>query len=255
VLVPASDTVAILSTDNSASHNDHRSTLATSKGHRLRLLERYLKNGIDAFHPHEILELLLTFSIQQKDTKAPAKELLRRYKTISAVCNAPVDDLQKIKDIGSRSAALLSLMRDVLAYCLKERYERSDIIAHRNDVESYLRLFFGYRCDEFVAALYLDAANHVVQTEVIAEGTVNQCVLFPRTVIEKALRYRAASMIIAHNHPGGTPVPSEQDWQITERLFSAGKLLDIPLFDHILICSEKVVSLRDLPRWPDGKTR
>ncbi len=258
MLDPASDTVAIPSADNTTNRNDRRTSAVDAsafRGHHLRLRERYLKTGIDALHPHEVLELLLTYTNHRKNTKEIARKLIDRFKTVNAVCNASCEELQEVGGIGRKSAALLVLIRDLLAYCLKERYDRSSIIAHRNDVESYMRLYFGFRSDEYVAALFLDTSNHIVQTEIVAEGTINQCAVFPRSIIEKALRYRAASMIIAHNHPGGTPTPSEQDWQITERLFSAGKLLDIPLFDHILICSEKVVSLRDLPRWPDGKTR
>ncbi|MBN1576871.1 MAG: DNA repair protein RadC [Chitinispirillaceae bacterium] len=219
-------------------------------GHHLRLRERYLKNGIDALHPHEIIELLLTYTNHRKDTKGIARRLIDRFKTVNAVCNAPVEELRTISGIGEKSAALLVLVRDLLAYCLKEQYERSPVIAHRSDVESYLRISFGYRSDEYVTALFLDTSSHIVQTEIVAEGTINQCVIFPRTIIEKALRCRAASMIIAHNHPGGTAAPSEQDWQLTERIFAAGRLLDIQLIDHILICAETTVSLRDLPRWP-----
>lgn len=220
-------------------------------GHRSRLIERYLCSGIDAFHPHEVLELLLTFSIGRKDTKPIAKRLIGRFKTVGAVCNAPADELREVAGIGDRSAALFSLVRDLLGWVLKERYHNTDILTNRNDVESYLRITFGSRRDEYLAALFLDAKNQVLHTEIIAEGTVNQCAVFPRVIFERALRCSAAAVIIAHNHPAGTTTPSEQDWQITNRIFTAGKLLDLPLVDHILICSEKTVSLRDLPRWPE----
>lgn len=234
--------------------DDIRQNEHAGAGHRSRLLERYRNNGIDSLHPHEILELLLTFSIQRRDTKSIANALLKRFKTISAVCNASTTELMSIQGIGEKSAALLSFVRDVLAYCLKEKFEKSDFITSRQDVEAYLTFLFGYRRDEYVAALFLDSAHHIVHTEIIAEGTVNQCVVYPRTIVEKALRCGAASMIIAHNHPGGTPHPSENDWQITERLFTVGKILDVPLLDHILICSQKTVSLMEFSRWP-GKSR
>jgi len=219
-------------------------------GHRARLIDRFAENGITSLHQHEILELLLTFIIKQKDTKSTARALLKHYKTISAVCNAPVGELQLFEGVGKKSAILLSFVRDLLALCLKEKFERGSVVTNRQDVEAYLQFMYGYRRDEFVTAVFLDTANHILATEVISEGTVNQCVLYPRSIIEKALRCRAASMIIAHNHPGGTPQPSENDWQITERLYHAGKLLDLPLIDHIIICSDSVISLRDMSRWP-----
>ncbi len=234
-------------------NKNSRFTAVTSIGHRFRLRERYLANGIDALHPVEVIELLLTYTIHRKDTKEIARRLIERFKSVNGVCNAPVEELQNINGVGRKSAALLVLVRDLIAYCLRERYERQTIIKHRTDVEAYLRINFGYRNDEYVAALFLDSANRIKQTDIIAEGTVNQCAVFPRTVMEKALRYGAASMIIAHNHPGGTPLPSEQDWELTDRIFSAGKLLCIPLVDHIIICQTKTVSLCEMPRWPGGR--
>jgi DNA repair protein RadC len=225
----------------------------SSDGHRRRLLERYRLSGIDALHPHELLELLLTYSIGRKDTKPVAKRLLDRFRSVGAVCNAPAEELQEVAGIGERSATLFTLVRDLLSVVLRERYQNLDIMSSREDVEAYLRVTFGHRRDEYLAALFLDAKNHVRHTEIIAEGTVNQCAVFPRVIFEKALKCGAAGIIMAHNHPAGTPNPSEQDWQITTRIHTAGTLLDLPLVDHILICSERTVSLRELPRWPRGE--
>jgi DNA repair protein RadC len=219
-------------------------------GHRKRLLERYQQNGLAALHDHEILELLLTFVLPRKDTKPIARTLIDRYKTIGGVINTPIEELSCVDGIGERSASMFLLIRDLIAHCLNEKYQKQDVISHRRDVEEYLRFYFGNRRDEYVAVLFLDNANHIIRTEIIAEGTVNQCAVYPRIVIEKALRNGATSIILAHNHPGGSVNASEADWLITERLFTVGKLLEIPLLDHVIICSHKVVSLRELPRWP-----
>ena len=223
---------------------------ALSEGHRSRLLDRFSKNGLPALHDHEILELILTYAIPRRDTKPMAKELLKRYKSINGVMNAPVAELESIKGIGRRSALIFPLLRDTMAYCLKEKYEKQPLVSHRHDVEEYLRFYFGGRRDEYVAAVYLDNGNHILQTDLISEGTVNQCVIYPRTIVERALKCGAASIILAHNHPGGALRPSEADWVITERLYTVCKLLEIPLLDHIIISKQKVVSLRELPRWP-----
>jgi DNA repair protein RadC len=222
----------------------------SAQGHRERLLDRFAANGLGALHLHEIAELILTFAIPRRDTKPLARELIRRYGSLSALLNAAPDELVKVGGIGKRSAALISLMREVTAYCLKEKYERKSIIAHRHDVEEYLRFYFGGRRDEYVAALFLGNRNQVLETEIIAEGTVNQCAVYPRIIMEKALRYGAASIIIAHNHPGGGLKPSEADWVLTERLFAICRLLEIPLHDHLIISQREVVSLKEMVRWP-----
>jgi DNA repair protein RadC len=222
----------------------------TAGGHRTRLLERFARSGLSAFHDHEIIELLLTYAIPRKDTKKIAKDLLQQYKTVGTIINTPPDQLMEVDGIGERSALLISLLKEIMALCLREKYEKQSAIAHRRDVEEYLRFHFGHRRDEYVAALYLDNANHVLETTILATGTVNQCTVYPRNVVERALRCGAASVIIAHNHPGGGLKPSDADWLITKRLCAIGKLLEIPLLDHILITKEDVMSLRALPQWP-----
>lgn len=220
------------------------------EGHRKRLRERFAKNGISALHLHEIVEVMLSFVIPRQDTKPVARELVRRYKSLSALLNAPAEELIKVEGIGNRSAGFFTFIREVAALCLKEKYERKSVIAHRRDAEEYLRFHFGLRRDEYFAVLFLGNRNHVIETEVIAEGTVNQCSVYPRIIMEKALLYHAASIIVAHNHPGGGLLPSEPDWTLTAELFAVGEMLGISLLDHLVISQEQVVSLKDLPRWP-----
>ena len=221
-----------------------------AQGHRRRLRERFESRGIGALHLVEIVELILTYAIPRRDTKPTARALVRTYRTLNGLLNARVEDLAAIPGVGKRSAALFSLMREVMAYCLKERFEQKSIIRHRSDALEYLRFHYGNRRDEYMAALFLGNRNQVLDTDVIAEGTVNQCVVYPRLIVERAIRSGAASVIVAHNHPGGSVLPSEADWNITERLFKICKLLDIPLHDHLIISQHEVVSLKELARWP-----
>jgi DNA repair protein RadC len=222
----------------------------SAAGHRARLRERFAQNGLAALHDYEVLELLLTYVLPRRDTKPPAKELLRRFRTVNGVLNAGPEALRGIAGLGSQAATFFALLREFTAWCLRERVERRSAITHRSNVEEYLRFAFGGRPDEYVAVLFLDAGNKVISAEVLSEGTVNQCVLYPRTVVEKAVACGAASLILAHNHPAGSLTPSEADWALTARLFEVGKLLDLPLVDHLIVCQDHVQSLRALPRWP-----
>ncbi|MDR0330945.1 MAG: DNA repair protein RadC [Chitinispirillales bacterium] len=219
-------------------------------GHRGRLLGKYIKSGIRALSDYEILELLLTFALPRKDTKPIAKSLIARYGTVSAAVNAPMGELCEIGGLGERSAALFALFKDTMAYCLSETCVEKPVAAHRGDIEKYLRFNFGHSRDEFVAAIFLDNGNHILGIEVIAQGTVNRCVIIPRKIMECAMKHSAASFILVHNHPAGTAAASEEDWKTTERLYVAGKAIDIPLVDHIIISKNKTVSMRELRRWP-----
>lgn len=222
----------------------------TLHGHRNRLLDRFAKSGLSGMHDYEIVELILTIVIPRKDTKPIAKNLIKHYKTVSAIINADSKELEQFEGIGRKCALLLALYRELMSYCLCEKYEKQSAISRRKDVENYLRFHFGMRKDEYVAALFLDNSNHIISTEEITEGTVNQCVVYPRVIIEKALKKGASAVILAHNHPGGCANASESDWQITEKLYSAAKVLEITLLDHIIILPNKVISLKDHARWP-----
>jgi DNA repair protein RadC len=219
-------------------------------GHRARLLDRYTKAGIASLSDYEILELLLTFALPRIDTKPLAKSLLAAYGSVSAVVNAPLDELCAIDGLGKRSAALFTLIRDTISFCLGETYAEKSVIRHRGDIEEYLRFHFGHRREEFAAAVFLDGASNIIGTDIVAEGTVNRCFIYPRKVMESAIRRGAAAFILAHNHPAGTTTPSEADWELTERLMETGRCMDVPLMDHIIITKDRTISLREYDRWP-----
>ena len=219
-------------------------------GHRKRLLDRFAENGLSSLLDYEIIELLLTFAVPRRDTKPLAKELLRRFGSINGILHADKSEFEEMPGLSRRAGLLFTLLREVMAHSLKERYEKRPAMTHRRDVEEYLQFNFGHKKDEYVAVLYLDNSNNVINTEIVCEGTVNQCAVYPRAIIEQALRCKAAGLILAHNHPGGGVSPSEADWAITERLMKIGTLLEIPVLDHVIIARDSAISLHDMPRWP-----
>ena len=218
-------------------------------GHRLRLLKRFGDNGIAALADYEILELLLTFVIPRGDVKPIAKNLVKKYVTVNAAINAAPAELLTIDGMGERSALLFTFTKELLSYCLKEKCLDRPIITSRLDVEEYLRFYFGSKRDEYLAVIFMDSGKRVVASDIMAEGTVNQCAVYPRSIIERALKYGAVSFILVHNHPGGSRMPSEEDWQITHKMYKISRLLDIQLLDHIIIADRTACSLREMPEW------
>jgi DNA repair protein RadC len=224
-------------------------------GHRERLRQRFHKSGLQGMHDYEICELLLTYVIARKDTKGIAKTLIDEFETVHGVLHAPQQHVQSVAGISGRSALLFALVRELIEYCLNERCARRAFVAHRTDVENYLRFRFGLEKDEYTAALFLDGAHTILACEIVAEGTTNKCTIYPRRIVEKAIGHGAASIILAHNHPAGTRSPSDMDWQLTYKLNDLLHALDITLLDHLIICKESVVSLREMPKWPGGYAR
>ena len=93
--------------------------------------------------------------------------------------------------------------------------------------------------------MMLDNQNHLLNDTILSKGTVNATLITPREVYLEALRYHAVSLILIHNHPGGDPVPSQCDREVTERIFRAGEMLGIGLLDHIIIGDHRKESNRE----------
>jgi len=215
------------------------------EGHRERLRQRFEKSGLQGFHDYEVLELLLTFVIPRQDTKPIAKELINKFKNFPAVLNADINDLQNIKGIKDRSAQFIKILKEIISYLFEERAKNEEIqFTKLVDLVDYLKATIGGNKNEVLRILYLNSQNKLIHSENLSEGTVTETVAFPRKVVEGALKNNATSVIIAHNHPGGIPEPSENDNSITEQIKNALKTVNISLQEHVIIADSGFYSYR-----------
>ena len=214
--------------------------------HRQRIREKYLKSGLDNWHDYEILELILTYAIPRKDTKPIAKALLKKFKSIRGVFDAEIEALNTIKGIGSNTAVLINLFKDVVSlYLLQDLLEQENVISSPKAVYNYLQASLRGAKDEIFKVIFLNAANRPVKAETIHIGTVNKAVIYPRKVVEHALKNKATSVILAHNHPGGNLTPSDEDKNITQALVKALGTVDVNVLDHIIIGTEGYFSFKE----------
>ncbi|MCD6441015.1 MAG: DNA repair protein RadC [Candidatus Marinimicrobia bacterium] len=214
-------------------------------GHHKRLRERFIKSGLQGFHDYELLELLLTYIFPYKDTKPIAKDLLNKFKTLAGVFSADAQELQEIKGVGERTAVYLKLLNDTLGFVFEER-ARNEEIQFTKTVQlfEYFKATIGNKKNEVMRAVYLDSQNRLIHAENLSEGTVAEAVAFPRKIVEGALKYRAVSVIIAHNHPRGVAEPSDNDDKITEQIKNALQTVGISLQDHLIIAGDEYFSYR-----------
>lgn len=214
-------------------------------GHRNRIKEKYRKGGLDGWLDYEILELALTYIIPRKDTKPIAKELLVRYKTISGVLGADNKDLESVKGISTHSALFIKFLKDIAILYLKDSIYQRDLLSSPQIVVEYLTASLKGSSNEEFIMLFLDSRNQLIAQETIKSGTVNQTVVFPRTVVERALYHHSVGVIIAHNHPSGALEPSQEDRDITKVIKNALKTVDIALLDHIIIGGNGFFSFKE----------
>jgi DNA repair protein RadC len=205
-------------------------------GHRKRLKNRFIQNGLEPFHDYEVVELILSYAQARKDTKPLAKELLRNFGSLRGIVEAPIETLLKVKGLGEHSALLFKLIKASSERYLRERLLLApDVITSPGDVLTYCQAKMGRLKDEEFRVIYLNTRNQVIEEEVLQEGTVDQTVVYPRKVMEKAICLKATAMILVHNHPGGSPYPSPEDRELTRTLAQAAKNLQIKVHDHLII--------------------
>ena len=213
------------------------------KGHRERLKSRFLKEGLDAFEDHQVLELLLFQAIPRLDTNPIAHLLIKRFGILSAVLEADPHDLESVEGVGHSAALFLSMIPQVTRrYFLdRVRHARRPLTTSEAAAEYLVPLMAG-RAEEVFYVICLDSQLRVLYPALVSEGTVKDAVVHPRHVVEAALRHKAASVILAHNHPGGSIKPSGHDHKITARLVQSLRSIDINVVDHVIVAGDLIYS-------------
>lgn len=217
-------------------------------GHRQRLRQRYLKQGLEGFEPHEALELLLFYAIARRDTNLLAHRLLKRFGTLDGVLSARPEDLAQVEGVGEQTATLLSLMKPLLNLASRSKEGRLPQVKTNEQLETYcLSLSFAPEKETFYL-LCLDAQWRVLRAVPLFTGTIDRVDVHSRVILETALRYRAYYVIAVHNHPSEIAAPSQADLNLTEEIKTALDAVDIPLVDHAIVANGHVFSLR---RWTE----
>lgn len=204
-------------------------------GHRKRLRARFRKTGFEGFQDYEALELLLTFSIPRKDTKPIAKELMNKFGSIRGVMDATYDELSASNGLGENAATFVRMIKECSALYLKDGIKGKKKISSTGALLEYCQVAMSGLKDEQFRAIFLSTQNEVIADEVVHDGIVNQSIVYPRKVMERALYHKATAIIFVHNHPGGSCKPSKEDIALTTELVEAAKSLQLTVHDHLIV--------------------
>ena len=220
-----------------------------NQGHRERIKEKFLKNGIDGFAEYEILELLLTYCIPRKDTKPIAKDLLNKFKTLDNVFKADFDKLSVIDGSGNNSIAFLKLIGDLPSIIYKDELKNKKLIdretlkiSNKDILLNYLRNKIGYEEIEKFYVIYLSSSNEVIEFEENSVGTLDRSSVYPREIYKKIINLNAKSVILAHNHPSDNITPSKSDIELTNEIAKGLKNFGALLIEHIIITKNSYFS-------------
>lgn len=212
-------------------------------GHRARLRERFLQEGIGSFSEHEVLELLLMYAIPQRDVNPLAHALLDTFGSLSAVLEADVSELMRVSGVGLNTAALIALMPQLMGYYHRSAMGDRPVIHNLAVARQYAgALFIGVH-EERVYMICLDQNGRVLHPALLHKGTIDEVKLYPREVVETAIRYHAHAVLLAHNHPSGRAEPSMEDYQTTRRVIDALGVISVRVVDHLIFAGEDVYSM------------
>lgn len=207
--------------------------------------EKMKGQGAQAMGNSELIAILLRTGNPAESALRLAENLLERQGGLAGFGNATMEDIEQIKGIGEAKAitilAAVELGRRVTSLAPLARA----VIRTPDDVASLLMPRFRYETKESFLAVLLSTKNHVLKTPVISIGSLNASIVHPREVFREAINASAASVILAHNHPSGDPAPSPEDIELTRKLVEAGKLLDIPVLDHVVLGDGKYISFKE----------
>ena len=215
------------------------------EGHRRRLRERFLSAGLDGFQDYEVIELLLTLGTPRKDCKDMAKAALSRFNTLQGVMEASTHELCEVDGIGPKNSFGLKLIKAVSDRYLEKKLIHKSPVNNSKELFDYLYHSIRDKAREYFKIIFLDSKNRVISIETHSKGTLTASSVYPREVVDSALRHKAAALIFVHNHPSGDPNPSPEDFAITKQLVFSGKVMGIVVHEHIIIGDNCYYSFAD----------
>ena len=213
------------------------------EGHRKRMKERFIKSGLDDFAPHNILELLLFYSIPRGDTNPVAHRLIDTFGSLSGVFDATPEELAKVDGVGENSAILISMIPQIARKYLEDKADTANIVGGCSDIGAFLLPKFVGRTNEALMMVSIDNKNKIISCSVVAEGTVDSAKVSRRKIMQEAMKVKATRVILAHNHPCGVAVPSSEDVVMTKEIGRLFAQVGIELVDHIIVANDDYVSM------------
>ena len=205
--------------------------------------EKLIAKGVENLKDSELLAILLRTGTIGKNVIEIASQILSKYSK-KRLLQMTYQDLSKISGIDSAKATTLLAAFELSKRALEVNDTNLPVISDAKDALAQLSDMRDLK-KEHLVTLYLNAKNQLVHKETISMCTLNANLVHPREVFEPALKYSAAQIIVAHNHPSGDPKPSEDDLEVTKRLTEAGKMMGIELMDHVIVSKNSHFSFKE----------
>lgn len=221
-------------------------TVNIHQGHRQRVKNRFLEHGLDTFDDYQLLEILLFYAVPKKDTNEMAHMLINKFGSLCGVLRADYEELMEVKGIGENAASLIKFFQMFAQRFLREEFEndeeRKSMDSTQNAKEYCQTLYLG-ETHESVYAVALDADLCVVKAKRLFTGTPDSVAISPRSIIEFVIKCKCNAVLLSHNHPNGSCLPSKTDYEVTKIIGKALNESNMLLVDHIIVGRDGVLSV------------
>jgi DNA repair protein RadC len=205
--------------------------------------ERLLTLGAGALSDAELVAVLLRSGVRGKSAVDLARDLLSRYGGVTPMLEAT--DLESVKGLGPAKRAQFAAAIEIARRSLQEKLKASAALSSPQAVRDYLRLRLAARKEEVFLCIWLDAQHKAIDVQQAFTGTLTQTSVYPREIVKSALRYNAAAVIFAHNHPSGVAQPSQSDELLTRNLRDALALVEVKVLDHFIVAGHQAISFAE----------
>jgi DNA repair protein RadC len=206
--------------------------------------ERLLEKGADTLSDAELVAVLLRSGVRGKSAVDMARELLTQFGGVTHMLEAGAE-LETMKGLGPAKRAQFAAAIELARRALQEKLEQSAALTSPGAVRDYLRLRLAARKEEAFLCIWLDAQHRAIQIEEPFRGTLTQTSVYPREIVKSALRFNAAAVIFAHNHPSGVAQPSQSDELLTRNLKEALALVEVKVLDHFIVAGHQAISFAE----------
>lgn len=207
--------------------------------------EKLLAQGAPALSDAELLAIFLRTGIRGIDAVSLARQLLSQFGSLRSLLNASQVEFCQGQGLGEAKYVQLQAVLELSRRCLSQQLKRDTVFAEPAQVRKYLHQLLMQEQREVFVVLYLDNQHRMICAEPLFQGTIDASPVYPRIVVQSALKHNAAAVILAHNHPSGVAEPSHADRAITDRLTQAMALVDIRVLDHFVVGDAEVVSFAE----------
>ncbi len=216
--------------------------LSVHDNHRKRVYKRFLSEGLQNFEEHSALEFLLYLAKVRGDTNPLAHSLIKRFGSLAQVLDASIEELLEVDGIGEASAVTIKFIPEMCAYYMENKLTKKQVLNTVDAVAQFFLPKFFAKTQELFYFAAVDDSRRLLRCILVSEGTGNFTSVSISKIVAGATRCQATGVILAHNHPRSTSLPSSSDLVCTRNIYNALKTVNIDLVDHLIFSNNEYIS-------------